>query len=97
MNLNVVPTGLKWAIFVVFMLFYLPSVAKMWLRAWTRSVDELLAVSDRFGSPRLTPLRWLEERPNTWLWLHRVSSTFGLIIALLAAAALLLNLLGILG
>ena len=81
---------------LAFMLFYLVSLSRMWYRAWFRPPSELYKLPRTIGAGALRPVRWLEKRPRTWLWLHRLSVTLGLLLALLAVAVLLLSLLGML-
>lgn len=94
MNPATIPSFLKLAI-LVFMLFYLVSTARLWYRAWFRPVSELLKLPRTIGGGAWRPLRWLESRPGLWLWLHRLSVTLGLLLAILAVAVLVLNLLGL--
>ena len=93
MNLTSIPTFLKLAI-LVFMLFYLASVSRQWYRAWFSPASELLNLPRTIGAGAWRPLRWLEARPRLWVWLHRISVTLGLLLAILAVVVLVLNLLG---
>ena len=58
-------------------------------------VSELLKLPRTIGAGAWRPMRWLETRPGLWLWLHRLSVTLGLLLAILAVAVLILNLLGL--
>lgn len=94
MNLNAIGPLPKLLI-LIFMLFYLASVARLWYRAWFRPVSELLSLSETTGRVEIRPLRWLEARPTVWRWLNRLSVTLGLLLALFAVGVLILNLLGL--
>lgn len=83
---------------LVFILFYASSLLRMFVRAWLRPTEFLDGTqrSRRLGE-YIAPLGWLQERPTTWLWLHRVFVTLGLLIALVAIAGLVLQMMGVIG